>query len=536
MRKRLIMLTKVLLTTFAALVFGFFLGTIFAAQTVAASQSAGTGDIDDNGHFPSTVGTERVNAAEAGLLPLAEGYHVQFESQNDFPTIRRGESYNFDVTVRNVGTETWKKDVVHLGTDRGQDRITSFLREDLISDEDSGWVYPDRITWAGSDETVEPGETATFSFWMSAPYEMALATYQEYFRVVADGVTWMEDLGMYWDVTVTDGPSFAIVSQNDYPETLTSGKSYEFVLVIENTSSQTWVNDGNHPLLLGTDQPRDRVSGFLREDRETDEFSGWVGPNRVQMEEDEVDPGEEATFRFWYTVPETMESGTYKEYFRPLLEQAGWLDDYGVYWEVTVANVPVRPATTTLKPEVNKLIVSWAASAEATGYRVRYRPLDQKAFTILDVGGAVTETTFDAPGGQDYEVGVAAVDDLGPSPFTSAFVHVESQAEADARVAAQEARQEQVAAQERKAEEERRAAEEPEVIGAPAEEEPTPTRDWRQFWLTLLVILGAAGLATAGYYGYEWWAESRRRPRVTTRVEPPKRETPPKPPSNSTRW
>ncbi len=47
-----------------------------------------------------------------------------------------------------------------------------------------------------------PGGNATFVFWYSVTADHACGTFREYFRPVADGVTWMEDYGVYWDVNV----------------------------------------------------------------------------------------------------------------------------------------------------------------------------------------------------------------------------------------------------------------------------------------------------------------------------------------------
>jgi len=52
------------------------------------------------------------------------------------------------------------------------------------------------------ESSVPPGGTATFTFWMAAPADLPTGTYRERFQLVAEGVEWLTDHGIYWDVTV----------------------------------------------------------------------------------------------------------------------------------------------------------------------------------------------------------------------------------------------------------------------------------------------------------------------------------------------
>ncbi len=133
------------------------------------------------------------------VLSLAEQYKHQHLSQNAYPTsLANGSAYQFTVTVKNTGVATWTKNSVHLATSRDQDRISGFTRESA-NGQISGWISSNRIQM--QESTVAPGSTATFSFWMRNDGR-APGTYREYFQLVADSITWMEDLGIYWDVKV----------------------------------------------------------------------------------------------------------------------------------------------------------------------------------------------------------------------------------------------------------------------------------------------------------------------------------------------
>ena len=63
--------------------------------------------------------------------------------------------------------------------------------------------------------------------------------------------------------------------------------------------------------------------------------TGWPRYNRIAAQPaDYVGPGQVSWFQFTIQAPTTP--GTYHLYLRPLVEGAQWMEDYGVYWVVTV--------------------------------------------------------------------------------------------------------------------------------------------------------------------------------------------------------
>jgi len=265
----------------------------------------------------------------------AEMYQHTFVSQSSYPTLLPGEAARFELTVKNTGNWAWTPDVVKLGTDRNRDRVSKFVRESGAgSPNPSGWADIARVKMQQS--YVAPGENATFVFYMQAPATMTPGTYREYFRLVADGITWMEDYGIFWDVKVNstaDAYSHSFVSGSTYP-TISRGEAGKFTLTVKNTGNITWNQDTVH---LGTDRSRDRVSKFIRESGAGSPApSGWSAVNRVKMQQDSVAPGENATFVFYMQAPNDMPTGVYHEYFRLVADGIKWMEDYGIYWDVTV--------------------------------------------------------------------------------------------------------------------------------------------------------------------------------------------------------
>jgi len=89
----------------------------------------------------------------------------------------------------------------------------------------------------------------------------------------------------------------------------------------------TWntVPGQDAPSILGGDgQHGSPATGWPRFDRPAIQPASYVGPGQV------------AWFQFAVQAPATP--GTYRVAIRPLVEGAQWLEDYGVFWQVTVLN------------------------------------------------------------------------------------------------------------------------------------------------------------------------------------------------------
>ena len=246
-------------------------------------------------------------------------YQSSWVSQNAYPSLYPGDSYQFELKLRNDGQETWNKDVLRLGTNNPMDRVPEFTRG-------AGWISSNRVEMVES--SVSPGQTATFKFTYTVSDNMPPGNRREYFRPVADGIAWLNDMGIYWDINVKSKAEkyhYSWVSQNTYPS-LAQGNSYEFIISLKNTGTTAWEPN---IVRLGTSKDLDRVSGFTR-------GQGWISSNRVQMQESSVSPGQTATFKFTYTVPDSMLPGSYRENFRLVADGITWMEDYGIYWDVLV--------------------------------------------------------------------------------------------------------------------------------------------------------------------------------------------------------
>ena len=274
-------------------------------------------DRDNNSSLVGVSGGyANVNISESPIILKANTYNSSWQSQSANPTLNVGDSNQFEVIIKNTGNSTWTKDTVKLGTSNPLDRTPIFTRG-------GGWISNNRVEMVES--SVAPNANATFRFNYTVPVGVSPGVHREYFRPVADGIGWLNDQGIYWDITIPNPYTATWVGQSTYPA-LARGESNQFEVRFRNDGTATWEKSSTR---LGTANPLDRTPAFTR-------GAGWISNNRVEMVESSVAPGETGTFRFNYTVPMNLSPGTYREYVRPVIDGVAWLNDWGVYWDVTV--------------------------------------------------------------------------------------------------------------------------------------------------------------------------------------------------------
>jgi hypothetical protein len=118
--------------------------------------------------------------------------HAAFVSQTPYPELAPDETGTVSIVLRNTGGTAWRK-----GTPQearlaiaGNDPKLAFLAD--------GWVAPDRPA-VQAEDMVPPGATATFTF---AVKGMLSGTFRLPLRGVVDGGAWMDDLGLFAQVSV----------------------------------------------------------------------------------------------------------------------------------------------------------------------------------------------------------------------------------------------------------------------------------------------------------------------------------------------
>ncbi len=137
-----------------------------------------------------------------------------------------------------------------------------------------------------------------------------------------------------------DGFHAAWYGQSGYP-TLCPGQQSTATVAFYNTGSLGWVNGRmGEVAYLGTwnaEPGQDQPSLLGGDGTRGSPNTNWPRYNRIAVQPASyVGPEQVAWFQFTIQAPATP--GTYRLYLRPLIEGGSWLEDYGVYWVVTVSN------------------------------------------------------------------------------------------------------------------------------------------------------------------------------------------------------
>jgi hypothetical protein len=251
----------------------------------------------------------------------------------DISDLSPGQTGWLVVKAKNTGNVPWTnsgQNPVRLGTDFSKERKSAFAT--------SQWIAPWRPTVL-QEASVSPGQIGTFGFPFSVP--AGATSYKEYFNPLVEGLTWMnDDVGQYFQFTIKNNYSWQFSSQSAFTtssksatldlNSMQKGQSGWLVIKAKNTGSATWLNSGNFPLRLATDRPADRISIFTT--------ASWVAPWRpAVLSESSVSPGQIGTFEFPISVPANAQSGSYKEYFNPLVEGYQRLNNnVGQYFPIVI--------------------------------------------------------------------------------------------------------------------------------------------------------------------------------------------------------
>lgn len=288
------------------------------------------------------------------MSSVGDVYSYQWITQTYGVPTEPGQTGTVSVDAKNTGNVNWSNtgpNPIHLGTNRPRDRLSSLY--------DSSWINSTRpATYAGqlnggvldgADGTIEPGATARFTFTVRAPTHAVVGN--EYFNLVAEGKAWMNDVGMSWPVNTPQNYHAQFVDQSAAP---TISKS-----VPDNgigSMSFDYKNTGTYPwrkgqiVRLGTANPLDRASRFFATGlggllpanttnwdsaNRTGSFAGKVTGGSFDNTATVINPGQ--TGRFMIALDaRTVNPGTYHEYIRPVADGFAWLEDYGVFLDVTV--------------------------------------------------------------------------------------------------------------------------------------------------------------------------------------------------------
>jgi hypothetical protein len=138
--------------------------------------------------FGSTYASIRYAWRPISQKSYADSAHTS--PLNNGTIVAPGQKIYLEVKAQNMGYQNWDNSTVRLGTTHPMNRSSAFA--------DSSWLSSNRV--ALTESSVPPAGIGTFTYSITAP--QTAGRYQEYFNTVAEGITWMNDPGMYFTIDV----------------------------------------------------------------------------------------------------------------------------------------------------------------------------------------------------------------------------------------------------------------------------------------------------------------------------------------------
>jgi hypothetical protein len=134
------------------------------------------------------------------------GFHASWFGQSGYMRICPGGTAQATLAYYNSGSLGWVAgrmgEAAYLGTwdsEPGQDQPSILGGDGQLGSPASGWPRFNRIAQQPA-AYVGPGQVAWFQFNLQAP--TLPGTYRLYVRPLIEGATWLEDIGVFWQVLV----------------------------------------------------------------------------------------------------------------------------------------------------------------------------------------------------------------------------------------------------------------------------------------------------------------------------------------------
>ncbi|HUQ41965.1 MAG TPA: hypothetical protein VM052_05640 [Candidatus Limnocylindrales bacterium] len=183
---------------------GMLLAIVIAVGSVIAPNTPATAT--------APVGAVCASSTGPGIPPPARvpagipGFHASWYGQSGYMNLCPGERATAIVAYYNSGSRGWIQgrmgEAAYLGSwdvEPGQDQPSILGGDGQLGTPTTGWPRYNRpavqpATWVG------PGQVAWFQFAVQAP--LRPGTYRLGVRPLVEGATWMEDYGVFWEITV----------------------------------------------------------------------------------------------------------------------------------------------------------------------------------------------------------------------------------------------------------------------------------------------------------------------------------------------
>lgn len=195
------------------------LGRLAAATVVIAAGIAAFGGAAPSENVPTAAAATCTPSVGPGIAAPASvpsgipGFHAAWYGQSGYPVLCTGQISRAVVAYYNSGSIGWYSGFdtsAFLGTwnpEPGQDRASVIGGDGTHGSPNTRWNAYNRPATVPINGRygayVGPNQIAWFQFTVKAP--PTPGTYRLYIRPLIEGVQWMEDYGVYWQITVLPG-------------------------------------------------------------------------------------------------------------------------------------------------------------------------------------------------------------------------------------------------------------------------------------------------------------------------------------------
>jgi len=208
-------------------------------------------------------------------------------------TMPADRKMQYFVKLKNTGNKTWNKNT----------RIILVNNQTIKK---SFTIGTSKI----SEKEVKPGETGTFKITIQSKLYGGLKYIK--LRPLFNGTYRAENAISIPTTVKTPHFDYKIVALSLPKKSLSSKEPLMAMATLKNTGNVKWKNFGTHRISLGSANPIDRKSEFTNSTR-----MGF-------LKESIVKPGQAGHFIFYLKAPSA--TGSYTEYFAPVIESITWLD------------------------------------------------------------------------------------------------------------------------------------------------------------------------------------------------------------------
>ncbi|HEV8468137.1 MAG TPA: glycoside hydrolase family 5 protein [Candidatus Limnocylindria bacterium] len=267
----------------------------------------------------ATVGLVFVSSS-APNTAIGFAFHSSFVDQGASPNLAPGTVTTYSVRYRNTGLAAWQRG--------GASQVSLAVVGDSTQFADAGmavnWLSPARVATT-TEQIVLPGMIGTFTFSVRAPSSPGV--YRVPLRLVVDGLAWLEDDRVSFQLTSDLGFHSQLVDQALHPSLGPGETSAPLTVRFRNTGARTWARGvPGQQVNLGVVGDDKTLLGLA---------AGWPSVDRVAIQaEPSVGPGGIATFTFRVKAP--FASGVYPLRLRLVADGVTWLDDDGVVALISV--------------------------------------------------------------------------------------------------------------------------------------------------------------------------------------------------------